>query len=76
MALDGEVEADYADREEFVVDRLGVPRQWVAVAKAVLARGKWRPRDRALLYWPNQNLILLLFSMAIHSLFIDHNSNG
>jgi len=31
-----------------VVDRLGVPRQWVAAAKAVLARAKGRPRDRAL----------------------------
>ena len=46
VALDGE--GDYTDREEFVVERLGVPRQWVAAAKAVLARAKGRHRDRAL----------------------------
>ena len=39
---------DYRDRERLLIDRPGVPRQWLAAAKAVLARARDRPRDRAL----------------------------
>ena len=49
VALAGEEAVDdYRDRERFLIDRLGVPRQWLAAAKAVLARARDRPRDRAL----------------------------
>ena len=39
---------DYPARERFLLEKLGVPEQWVAAAKAVLAGARGRPRDQAL----------------------------